>query len=183
MKILLFGVSNVGKSTTGALLARRLGIPFYDLDDEIKKKYGVNMEDFVNKVPLRERDRKRGVLVRKFIRTKEDLVLAVTPMTYIEYIEEKLYTPGVLAVELYDSAENIFSRLIFTDENDNYVRDDEYRDQNKAYFMREILGDLNYYGRIFDRILVMHAFDMEGDPPERVVERLLEKFFVPVEAD
>ncbi|MFV0341973.1 MAG: shikimate kinase, partial [Anaerocolumna sp.] len=37
MKILLFGVSNVGKSITGELLAHRLGYDFYDLDEEIKK--------------------------------------------------------------------------------------------------------------------------------------------------
>lgn len=118
MKILLFGVSNVGKSTTGELLARKLGIAFYDLDDEIKKKYKITLEEFVHTGSLRERDRKRGMLIRKFLRKKEDLVLAVTPITYIEYFEEYLYAPGVLPVELFDSAENIFSRLVFSDEND-----------------------------------------------------------------
>lgn len=181
MIILLFGAGNVGKSTTGAILAQRLGIPFFDLDDEIKNKYGVSMEEFVNTVPLRERDRKRGLLIRKLMRKNEDLVLAVTPMTYTEYIEEKLYEPGVLCVELYDSPENIFSRLIFTDEKDREYRDDEYRDRHKAYYMREIRGDLDYYGRIYSRIPFIQAFDMAGDPPERVVERLLEKFFVPTD--
>ena len=37
MKILLFGVSNVGKTTVGKQLAERLGYMFYDLDEEIKK--------------------------------------------------------------------------------------------------------------------------------------------------
>ncbi len=37
MNILLFGVSNVGKSVTGKLLAQRLEYDFYDLDDEVKK--------------------------------------------------------------------------------------------------------------------------------------------------
>ena len=34
--ILLFGVSNVGKTTTGRLLADQLNAKFYDLDEEIK---------------------------------------------------------------------------------------------------------------------------------------------------
>ena len=38
MKILLFGVSNVGKTTIGTMLAKRLGFNFYDLDEEVKKK-------------------------------------------------------------------------------------------------------------------------------------------------
>lgn len=34
MKILLFGVSNVEKTTTGKLLAEWLGFKFYDLDED-----------------------------------------------------------------------------------------------------------------------------------------------------
>lgn len=37
MKILLFGVSNVGKSTIGKMLANRINYHFYDLDEEVKK--------------------------------------------------------------------------------------------------------------------------------------------------
>lgn len=36
MKICLFGVSNVGKTTVGKLLAERLDIKFVDLDEEVK---------------------------------------------------------------------------------------------------------------------------------------------------
>ena len=34
MKILLFGVSNVGKTTIGTMLAKQLGYSYYDLDEE-----------------------------------------------------------------------------------------------------------------------------------------------------
>lgn len=37
MKICLFGISNVGKTTVGKLLAERLDIKFVDLDEEVKK--------------------------------------------------------------------------------------------------------------------------------------------------
>ena len=46
MIILLFGISNVGKSTVGKIVADTLKIPFYDLDDEIKKLY--NMDEYNN---------------------------------------------------------------------------------------------------------------------------------------
>lgn len=37
MKILLFGISNVGKTTIGKLLSRKLEYDFDDLDEEIKR--------------------------------------------------------------------------------------------------------------------------------------------------
>jgi len=55
-KILLFGVSNIGKSTVGEILAKRLGYTFYDLDDEVKKEYQMTIEEFVNLENLRWRD-------------------------------------------------------------------------------------------------------------------------------
>ena len=36
MKVLLVGVSCVGKTTIGRMLADRLGCPFLDLDEEIE---------------------------------------------------------------------------------------------------------------------------------------------------
>jgi shikimate kinase len=39
MKILLFGVSCVGKSTVGQILAQKLNYKFYDLDDENCEKF------------------------------------------------------------------------------------------------------------------------------------------------
>ena len=44
MKILLFGVSNVGKTTIGELLAERLDFKFYDLDEEVKTRFGMTLD-------------------------------------------------------------------------------------------------------------------------------------------
>lgn len=40
MKILIFGMGNIGKSTVGELLARKIGYDFIDTDTKIKEKYG-----------------------------------------------------------------------------------------------------------------------------------------------
>ena len=37
MNILIFGISNVGKTSVGKLIASKLNYDFYDLDEEIKK--------------------------------------------------------------------------------------------------------------------------------------------------
>jgi len=67
MMILLFGVSNVGKSTIGKLLSERLCIPFYDLDDEVRHCFGITLEQFVKTGTLEDRDKKRGMLLEKIL--------------------------------------------------------------------------------------------------------------------
>ncbi len=59
MNILLFGISNVGKSTTGRLLAERLGYRYYDLDEEVKSRCHMTLEKFVHTVWPYERDKIR----------------------------------------------------------------------------------------------------------------------------
>ena len=49
MIILLFGVTNVGKTTTGRILASKLNYTFYDLDEVVKKYYHATLEQFYNR--------------------------------------------------------------------------------------------------------------------------------------
>lgn len=44
MKVFLVGVSCVGKSAIGALLAKKLNYNFYDLDDEIESFFDTSIE-------------------------------------------------------------------------------------------------------------------------------------------
>ena len=41
MEVLLFGVSCVSKSTLGKLIAEKLNISYFDLDEEIKARYNI----------------------------------------------------------------------------------------------------------------------------------------------
>ena len=41
--VLLIGMPSAGKSTVGALLAKRLGVPFTDMDLVIQEKTGVKV--------------------------------------------------------------------------------------------------------------------------------------------
>ena len=43
MVIMLFGISNVGKTVTGAKLAEKLKYSFLDLDEEIKKRFQITL--------------------------------------------------------------------------------------------------------------------------------------------
>ena len=62
MKILIFGMCNIGKSTVGEFLARKIGYDFIDMDAKIKEKYGtmLGFQDEYN--DQYERDELRGIV-------------------------------------------------------------------------------------------------------------------------
>lgn len=174
MNILLFGISNVGKSTTGQLLAEELGYDFYDIDEEVKSRCHMTLEQFVNTVWLYERDKTRGEILGDIISLPGNKVIAVTPMYYSRWFNKYLTREDVMAIELQDAPENIFDRLVFSDENDWVYKDDEYRDAHSAYYFNEIKKDITCYKRSFAKIT--NKFQMENDPPEIVVKRLIRDF-------
>ncbi len=176
MKILLFGVSNVGKSTVGRLLAERLGFGFADLDEEIKKDLEMSLEEFVHTANLRWRDQKRGCIIKKVLKMEEDMVLAVTPISYIDNFKTHIIDDDILLIELYDTPENIFSRLVFSDENDNIYTDDDYKNMHKEYYMKDIQADLDWYGMVYVKLGIRNRLLVDNDPPEKVVDRIITEY-------
>lgn len=146
MNVLLFGVSCVGKTTVGKIVANKLGWHFYDLDDEVKKYYHCTLEKFVNSGTRYERDEKRIKVVKRLIHKDGNKIIAITPMGYKQHVDQMLEMKDVTSIELVDTAENIFERLVFSDENDVAYTDDEYKMKHKDYYIKDIQEDLMFYG-------------------------------------
>lgn len=125
------------------MLAERSDIKFVDLDEEVKNHLKISLEEFVNTENLRWRDKKRGSIIKKIIKMEEDVVFAISPISYIENFKTSIISDDNLLIELYDTPENIFSRLIFSDENDEIYTDDNYKNANKDYYMKETQADLD----------------------------------------
>ncbi len=174
MNIILVGISNVGKTVTGQLLAKKLGYDFYDLDEEVKRILGITLEEFVNTGTLFYRDQVRCELIHKIIKIKSDKVFAVTPLSYIDNVRRLFSSDDVLMIHLQDSAQHIFDRLVFSDENDNVYKDDEYKNRHRNHYLSEIEGDISWYDKIFTG--VKNKFNMAGDPTEVVVARLISEY-------
>lgn len=174
MKVLLFGVSCVGKSTLGKLIADKLNISYFDLDDEIKAKYNTTIEEFVHTGSIEERDEKRGILIGEILSNNESLVMAVTVMSYSEYFTEYLSMDDVIAIELTDSPENIFERIVFSDENDVIYKDDELKNKNKDYFLNDIKEDLKWYGSVYR--CIENKYDIRNLPPEEAANEIIDKY-------
>ena len=154
MKILIFGVSCVGKTTIGILLAKKLNCKFMDLDNINIKNYG-SIEAFQRVFPFSyDRALKQGMTLRTLIdEDKEDVVIAVTPINYADGINELFELENVVAFEVQDTAEHIFDRLLFTDENDVIMEDsEEYKLQHASYYLKEIKEDIAYYGNVYKKV-------------------------------
>ena len=176
MKILLFGVSNVGKSTIGSMLAKQLGFCFYDLDDEVKNEFQVTLEEFVNTENLRWRDQKRGRIIKKILARDENMVFAITPISYTENFSKRIIGDDILPIELVDTPANIFDRLFFSDADDITYEDDEYKNQHRDYYMTEIQADIDWYGNVFSKIGITNKFEIRNESPEIAVKRLIMEY-------
>ncbi len=173
MVIMLFGVSNVGKTTTGVKLAEKLNYMFIDLDEEIKRRFQMSLEEFMQENPYTfERSKVKGKILKDLIEeNKDNTVIAVSPIWYARNFNSLLDLKGVIAIELQDTEENIFKRLVFSDDNDNVYKDDEYKEQNKAYYIKDIHGDIVYVRKLFKKI--KYKYFMNGRSVEQVVDELM----------
>ena len=149
MKILLFGISNVGKTTIGELLAERLGFKLYDLD---------------------------GIIIKRLLQSEGDMVIAITPISYTENFRARIAGEDILAIELYDTPENIFSRLVFSDEHDIIYKYDDYKNEHKEYYLRDIQADLDWYGKIYAEIGIRNRMFIDNDSPTKVVDRIISEY-------
>lgn len=148
MKILLFGISNVGKTTIGTMLAKQLGYSFYDLDEEVKKEFNMTIEEFVHTENLRWRDQKRGRIIKKILAHEENMVFVISPISYTDNFGKRITEDDILSIELVDTPSNIFDRLVFSDENDTIYKDDDYKNKHRDYYMSDIKSDIEWCGKI-----------------------------------
>ncbi len=175
MIILLFGTSNVGKTTIGKKMSEILNYDFFDLDNEVKKFYKMTLEEFVNTGFRHTRDKQRGLVLGNIIENaSKNKIIAVSPMYYSSFFSKFLKRSDVLAIELQDTPENIFDRLIFSDENDNAYKDDEYKNQHKKYYIKDIKTDKTYYKQAFKHI--DNKYLMNGRGISEVSIDLIEKY-------
>ena len=80
MKILIFGMCNIGKSTVGEFLVRKIGYNFIDMDAKIKEKYGTMLVFQDEYSDQYERDELRAAMISSWIKENENVVIALSPI-------------------------------------------------------------------------------------------------------
>lgn len=136
MKLLIWGVSNVGKTTIGRELSKRLNCKFYDIDDEIIKIYG-SIDNFQEIYPncYDRFDEKEEIMWDIINKEKEDFIMVVSSIFSISVVANLLST-NTTSIEIIDTPEAIYDRLIF--DGDDAL---EYKEKHKEYYMSEIKWD------------------------------------------
>lgn len=136
MKLLIWGVSNVGKTTIGRELSKLLNCKFYDIDDEIIKIYG-SIDDFqeIYQNCYDRFDEKEEIMLDIINQEKEDFIMVVSPIFSTSIVENILLT-DTKSIEIIDTPEAIYDRLILDGEDAL-----EYKEKHKEHYMREIKWD------------------------------------------
>jgi len=95
----------------------------------------------------------------------------VSPIYYAINFNSLIDLEHVIAIELQDSKEHIFERLVFSDENDNVYKDDVYKEQHKEYYIKEIHEDIVYARRVFKKI--KNKYFVNNLPVDQVADELV----------
>ena len=136
MKLLIWGVSNIGKTTIGKELSKKLNCKFYDVDDEIIDIYG-SIENFQEIFPndYDRFDEKEELMMNIIDTENKDFIMAVSPIFSSSVVEELLDT-DTISIEIIDTPEAIYDRLIL--DGDDAL---EYKERHKEHYMQEIKWD------------------------------------------
>ncbi len=155
MKIYLVGISCVGKTTIGRLLANYLDFSFYDLDDEVQKYYQKPIEILQNECfTMNKYRQKASVVLDRLLKIQDNSVISGTPSglrdSYLQIYKKHKKEIDIISVNIIDTPENILDRLTFYDVNSKLL-DIELDDNEKKKYLKEIIGDLNYFKKSLSR--------------------------------
>ena len=151
MKILIWGVSNIGKTTIGKELSAKLNCKFYDVDEEIIDIYG-SIDNFQAIFPndYDRFDEKEELMMNIIESENNDFVMAVSPIYSASVVEELLDT-DTISIEIVDTPEAIYDRLIL--EGDDAL---EYKEKHKEHYIQEIRWDQTASFNQFKNIPKVH---------------------------
>lgn len=155
MKIYLVGISCVGKTTIGRLLADYLGFTFYDLDDEVQKYYQKPIEIIQNEcLSMNGYRQKASVVLDKLLKIQENSVISGTPAglrdSYLQVYKKHKKEINLISVNIIDTPENVLDRLTFYD-IDSKLLDIELIANEKKKYLKKIIVDLNYFKKSLSR--------------------------------
>jgi shikimate kinase len=151
LRVSLVGVSCVGTTTIGRILADRRGWPFFDLDEEIERHFGLSIGRLQARFLTGYSYRKECAAVLERIATANpDCVIALPPSGLRDaFLRVVRRVPGV-TVAVHDTPENILERITFYDIDsrpiDNYLTAEE-----RILYLTEITADISYFKQSYER--------------------------------
>jgi shikimate kinase len=165
MRVLLTGVSCVGKTTTGAKLADLLAVPFFDLDHEVEAFYQTSIAHLQRRYRTTNPYRGKASRVLKAILARpeaQDCVIALPPSGLMAPYWNVVKEARATLVVLTDDPSNILQRIVFYDDESRPISK-QLTDVELEHYLGEIQKDLRYYARSYAKAhLIVH---IKGLPP------------------
>jgi shikimate kinase len=151
LRVSLVGVSCVGTTTIGRILAERRGWPFFDLDDEIERHSGYPSSGFRPRFLTSYDYRKECAVVLERIATANpDCVIALPPSGLRDaFLRVVRRVPGVTAA-VHDTPENILERITFYDIDSRRI-EKRLTEEERILYLKEIKADISYFKRSYER--------------------------------
>ncbi len=154
MIIYLVGISCVGKTTIGKMLADKIGYSFFDLDEEVEDYYKMPTERIQDECFTMNGYRKKASVVLDMLLSKNiDSVISGTPsglkFSYLQVYKRHM-KKELISICLNDSPENVLDRLTFYDKDSNLITEKLDAAKKKTY-LKEILADYNYFKDSYKR--------------------------------
>jgi shikimate kinase len=151
LRVSLVGVSCVGTTTIGRILADRRGWPFFDLDEEVERYFGLSIERLQARFLTGYSYRKECAVVLEHIATaNSDCVIALPPSGLRDaFLRVLRRVPGV-TVAVHDTPENILDRITFYD-IDSRRTDKHLTAEERILYLKDIAADISYFKRSYER--------------------------------
>jgi shikimate kinase len=176
VRILLTGVSCVGKTTIGNILASRLGYLFFDLDAEIERHFDTSIERLQARFLTDYSYRKAcSVVLKKIVADNGDCVVALPPSGLRDAYLRIIRKTDCVKVAIEDKAENILERITFYDVDSKRIEKHLTAGEKRAY-LKEIKKDITYFKKSHQRAdLHVDIAGLDAAASAKRIEELLEK--------
>jgi len=170
-KIILLGYMGSGKSTIGALVAKKLHLPFQDLDEVIEKVENKSIPTlFEEKGEIYFR-KKENEILKQLLQTPDALVISLgggTPCYANNHL--LLQEPNVLSIYLHLSVAELTARLLENKDQRPLIAS---MDSNELQaFVGPHLLERNYFYRF-----AKHTVNCDGKSKEDIVQEITQLVF------
>jgi shikimate kinase len=155
MILYLVGISCVGKTTIGKMLAENIDFSFFDLDTEIQNYYNKPIERIQDECFSMNGYREKASIVLDYLFSKNiDSVISGTPSglkySYLQVYKNHKSNKDLFSIQINDSCENVLNRLTFYDKDSNPILEILDESQKKRY-LKEIKADYNFFRDSYKR--------------------------------
>lgn len=177
IRIILVGVSCVGKTTIGRLIAAHLGYPFFDLDQKIESYFGTSIERlqscFLTDYSFRN---KAAVVLKQIVTDNPCCVIACPPSGLQDAYLRVIRKTDSVTVAIEDTPENIVERITFYDIDSRPIAR-HLTAEEKMLYRTEIKKDITYFKTSYRRAnLHANITGLDSEASAKMIEGRLAGF-------